>query len=411
MRQAPTNVGAVNPVLVLILIIVAGLALTRIPSVTERVAKLPLVHAAGTPLLLLGVVLGPLSGVLSDEVLDTLAPVMALAIGWTGAAFGARLPWRLIRRVPPGFLALASLPAGGSFLAVTGATIVLALLIPALRAAWQPLALVALTHGALAAVAASAVVELAARLTGVRHARARRLALGATIQTAWGALAFTLVLAADHPRRHLGGPLGGAGWLVLVLGSGVLLGVMFLGFSRLRTADDLPLALLGTVLFGAGVGYAAGLSPFIVCAIGAAIVANYSPERRAVARRLAAWEPPIYVVFMILAGALLRLSTLWLVPAACVLAAVRIAARWGAGRLERDRPSLGLAGIAQGSVVLALGLNFLLVYRGLVPVAAEAVLSVVVIGMVLAQLAAPYCLARALRAPQLTSSPAPAEVS
>ena len=400
-----------NPVLVLLLIIAAGLALTRIPRVTERLVKLPLVHAAGTPLLLLGVVLGPASGVLSDAVLDTLAPVMALAIGWTGASFGARIPWRLIRRVPPAFVTVASLPAAASFLAVTVVAIVLALLIPALRAAWRPLALVSFTLGALAAVAASAVVQLVAQMGGVRHARAKRLALGTTIQTAWGALAFTLILAADHPRGHLGGPLGGAGWLILVLGSGVLLGVMFLGFSRLRTADDLPLALLGTVLFGAGVGYAAGLSPFIVCAIGAAIVVNYSPERRAVARRLAAWEPPIYVVFMVLAGALLRLPTLWIVPAACILAAVRIAARWGAGRLAKDRPSLGMAGIAQGSVVLALALNFLLVYHGIVPVAAEGVLSVVVIGMVLAQLAAPYCLAQAFRAPQLTSSPAPAEVS
>ena len=386
MRQAPTNIRAVNPVLALALVVVAGLAATRLPRTTTRLVNLRLLNATGTPLLLLGVVLGPATGVLSDAVLDALSPMMALAIGWTGAAFGSRIHWRVMRRIPRAVWTLAAVRAAASFLAVAGGVVALALLIPALRATWQPLTVVALALGSMAAVAR--------RIRGPRHVLA-------TLETIFGALAFTLILASDHPRGPVGGFLGGVGWLILALGSGVLVGVLFLGLARLRDARDLPLALLGTVLFGAGVGYAAGLSPFVVCAVAAGIITHRSHEGGLVATRLEAWEGPLYAAFMILAGALLGVSTIWILPAAILLAALRVGARWVVGRYWKGAPRGRLAGLRQDGVVLALALNFLLIYRA--TPAADAVLVVVVVGVVLAQLATAY--------PLLTSSPAPAEVS
>jgi hypothetical protein len=388
MRQASTNVRAVNAVLVLALVILAGLVATRPPRVAPRYLNLRLVHATGTPLLLLGVLLGPASGVLSDAVLSALAPAIALAIGWAGAAFGSRIPWRVVRRIPRAVWTLAALRAGASFLAVAAGAVVLALLIPALRASWRPLAIVTLALASLAAVSR--------RIRGPRH-------VAATLETAFGALALTLVLASDHPRGPVGGLVGGAGWLILSLGSGALVGVLFVGLARLRDARDLPLALLGTVLFGAGVGYALGLSPFVVCAVAAGIIAHRAPERRAVAARLQTWEAPLYVVFLILAGALLGVHTFWIVPAAVVLAVLRVGARWAVDRYWKGVPRRRFAGLRQDGVALALALNFLLIYRVTAPAAGEAVLAVVVIGVVLAQLATAY--------PLLTASPAPAEVS
>jgi len=385
MRQAPTKIRAVNPVLALALVVLAGLAATRLPRINSRLVNLRLLHATGLPLLLLGVLLGPASGVLNDAVLDALAPMTALAIGWTGAAFGSRIHWRVVRRIPRPVWMLAVVRAGASFLAVAGGVLALAI-IPALRATWQPMAVVALALGAMAAVAR--------RIRGPRHVLA-------TLETALGALAFTLVLASDHPRGPVGGLLGGVGWLILALGSGVLVGVLFLGLARLRDVRDLPLALLGTVLFGAGVGYAAGLSPFVVCAVAAGIIAHRSPEGGLVATRLEAWEGPLYAAFMILAGALLGVSTIWILPAAVLLAALRFGARWAVGHYWKGAPRGRLAGLRQDGVVLALALNFLLIYRA--TPAADAVLVVVVVGVVLAQLATAY--------PLLTSSPAPAEVS
>lgn len=407
-----------NPVLVLTLVIIAGLAATRLPRVAPRHVTLQLVRAAGTPLLLLGVLLGPGGGVLDEEALRTLAPVMAVAIGWTGAAFGARLQWRVLRRIPRPFWALSVMQAAAAYLLVAGAVLLLAWAIPPLRAAWRPVSVAVLALAAVAAVSGPGVVEVTARTAGVRHAVAKTLGTAATLDTVLGTLAFTLALAADHPWRLAGGTLRAGGWMLMALGSGVVVGVLFLGLARLRAAADLPVALLATVVFGAGVGYATGLSPFMVCALAAVVIVNRSPERRAVAAQLLAWEPPIYAVFLVLSGALLGVRTLWIVPAAALLAAVRVAARWGAVRYGRRLagdaglpPDVGLAGTAQGGVALALGLNFLLIYRGSSPGAAEAVITTIVLSVVLAQLGAPVFMKRALRAPQLTSSPAPAEVS
>jgi len=80
------------------------------------------------------------------------------------------------------------------------------------------------------------------------------------------------------------------------------------------------------ILCGAGVSYAAGLSPFVVCALEAAVFMSFSPAdvRHAIAGLLRRWEVALYAAFLIVAGALLRPLTVWLLPAAVVLALIRV---------------------------------------------------------------------------------------
>src|SRR5438445_265431 len=53
-----------------------------------------------------------------------------------------------------------------------------------------------------------------------------------------------------------------------------------LGARRgLPAPEHLGLELLGTLMFGAGIGYATGLSPVVVCALAAAAIVNASPRR------------------------------------------------------------------------------------------------------------------------------------
>ncbi|HVH09007.1 MAG TPA: hypothetical protein VM736_04345, partial [Gemmatimonadales bacterium] len=130
-------------------------------------------------------------------------------------------------------------------------------------------------------------------------------------------------------------------------------------------------ALLVTLCFGAGVGYAADLSPLLVCALTTGLVVNLSPRRHVVRQVLAHWERPVYAVVLVVTGALLTLPTWWLLLAGPLVAAARLAGKWGAGLLARDvfrvpgdAPQVGLATVAQGGVALALGLNFFLMYGG-----------------------------------------------
>jgi len=79
----------VSPVLALAGLAAIGLLATRLPPVPWRhVTSLDLVLAAGGPLVLLGVVLDRGIDLINRPVLDALAPVTALAIGWIGAASG-----------------------------------------------------------------------------------------------------------------------------------------------------------------------------------------------------------------------------------------------------------------------------------------------------------------------------------
>src|SRR5881398_1886937 len=129
----------VNPVLALGLLAVAGLLAARLPRPSStRPPSLDLALTAGAPLVLLGLVLGPGIELLARPLWRALAPLTAFAIGWIGAALGARFEWRYVRRIPRGTWLLAGLSATGAFAAVALAVALLARLVPTLGAAWTP---------------------------------------------------------------------------------------------------------------------------------------------------------------------------------------------------------------------------------------------------------------------------------
>jgi hypothetical protein len=319
----------------------------------------------------------------------------------------------LLRRIPPRVWGLAALQAAIVLIATVLTAWLLAHELPALAAAWRPRLPALLTLAAVATISGPSAVALVAQGLGVRRSLTRALGRAALLDTAFGALAFTLALGLYHPRQAFAGGgvvLGWAYWVaVAVAGSGGV-GVLFLWLSRLRTETSaLGLDLLGVILFGSGLGYAAEVSPFVVCALATALIVNLSPLRRQVQALLAAWEPAIYAVFFIVAGALLDLPTVWLVPAALLLGAVRVAARWAAVRYGREwlkvphlPPNVGLATVPQGGVALALASSFTLIYAG--SSAGSTILTTVLVGVLLAQAIAAPLLALALRSapPEVT---------
>ncbi|PYP45773.1 MAG: hypothetical protein DMD42_05045 [Gemmatimonadetes bacterium] len=417
-RQAFANVRDVNesPVLALAGLAAIGLLATRLPPVRWRHAtSFDLVLATGGPLVLLGLVLGPGIDLINRSVLAALAPVTALAIGWIGATLGARFEWRYVRRIGRGTWLLAALAATTAFLVVALGAWLLGRVVPALSAAWAPRLPAVLTLGAVAAVSGPEVVTLVARVAGVRKSAARAFSLAAALETAGGALAFTLPLALHRPYQSAGRVgLDWLAWLVFAVGSAALIGMVFLSLTRGRPERaDVGFALLATLLFGAGVGYAAELSPFLVCALATALIVNASPRRNAVRRVLADWERPIDTVFLVIAGALLTLPTGWLLVAVPLLAAARAAAKWLAVRygslalLAGLPPNAGLGTVAQGGAAIALGLNFLMTYGG---VGGGGVLTTVVLGVATAQLIAPLLMGLALRS-TIASPAAPAPLT
>src|SRR5207253_7229279 len=117
--------------------------------------------------ILLGVVLGPGIDFINRAVLGALAPVAALAIGWIGAALGARFEWRYVRRIGRGTWLLAALSAAAAFAVVALGAWLLTRVVPSLSAAWTPRLPALLTLGAVAAASGPGAVALVARAVGL----------------------------------------------------------------------------------------------------------------------------------------------------------------------------------------------------------------------------------------------------
>src|SRR5439155_6132154 len=93
-----------------------------------------------------------------------------------------------------------------------------------------------LTLGAVAAASGPGAVTLVARAVGVRKSVTRAFSVAAALETAGGALAFTLPLAL-HRAHPLGGhvAVGWLAWLVFAVASGALVGTVFLALTRQRS--------------------------------------------------------------------------------------------------------------------------------------------------------------------------------
>jgi len=388
----------VHPVLALALVILAGIGVTRLSRPSFRHPKLldDLV-ATGVPFLLLGLLLGPGLGVVDAAGLRMLQPLVALAIGWIGALFGARLEWRMVRRISTRTWLIGTTLALPILLVTTVMAWTLARALPPLGEAWgRPLFTAALVLGGALTTAAS---QRGPRL-------GRRNAL---LDTAFGAAAVTVGVALYHPHAALRS-------LALTLVAGMALGGLFVALARgglLSEPRDAGIAAFAVILCGAGFSYVAGLSPFVVCGLEAAVLMSFSPAavRNAVAGLLGRWEVPLYAAFLIVAGTLLRPLTAWLVLAALVLALIRVLVRWVTVRFGLDQvdpvwrslpfappPEFAHSVIRQGATAVALAAGFDLV-RG----SPGAMLVTVLLSVMAAE-------ALALVTP-LTARPRPAEVS
>jgi len=388
----------VHPVLALALVILAGIGVTRLSRPSFHHPKLldDLV-ATGVPFLLLGLLLGPGLGVVDAAGLRMLQPVVALAIAWIGALFGARLEWRMVRRISTRTWLIGTTLALPILLVTTVMAWTLARALPPLGEAWgRPLFTAALVLGGALTTAAS---QRGPRL-------GRRNAL---LDTAFGAAAVTVGVALYHPHAALRS-------LALTLVAGMALGGLFVVLARgglLSEPRDAGIAAFAVILCGAGFSYVAGLSPFVVCGLEAAVLMSFSPAavRHAVAGLLSRWEVPLYAAFLIVAGTLLRPLTAWLVLAALVLALIRVLVRWVTVRFGLDQvdpvwrslpfappPEFAHSVIRQGATAVALGAGFDLV-RG----SPGAMLVTVLLSVMAAEVLA-------LVTP-LTARPRPAEVS
>ncbi len=392
-----------HPILPPLILILVALIGARFSFSTLRAPPGPrLVLRTGTHFLLIGFLLGPhVLGLLSQDSLRQLFPLLGMGLGWIGFLFGLQLDRRNLSHFP---IALHLLAIGQAalvfFLFVGVGGLVLT------GAGFSQRTPMLLLLGAAASACISTPAGIALISTNYRVVGRVRdlLFFVASVDALVGIAALQTIYALFPPGDlGIGLPLlSRLTWIVAALGLGVICGILFLWLTRPRPgSEEMVLFLLGIAAFASGAALQLQLSPLFVSVVMGSVVANFSPDPQRVFRVLHEWEKPIYVVFLLLAGALLDFSTPWIAVLALGYAILR-----GGGKvignlamirvlpLEVTPPRrFGLGLIPQGGISLAMAISGVLTYGGLVlngMDAADLLFAVVVLGVLLSELAGPF---------------------
>lgn len=340
----------------------------------EEVLGISQVITAGFPFVLLGMVARlPAVGILTDEVLAQISPLLRLGLGWLGFVVGFRFHARFFLDLPTGSARLVALVTSVPFLLVLGATGMLLFLSTGIgpEAFADPVfvrdALILGTAGAMAA--ATTTRALPPGPSSERLARVVRL------EELAGIIGLAIVAAYFRPSgTEVTWQLPGAAWLFLTLGLGATVALVVYGvLQRAATDPEFAVLTLGSVSFAAGIAGYLHLSSVVVAFIAGAMLTN-APGRHTVrlGETLERLERPIYLVSLVVIGALWNIFD-WrgwvLVP---VFVVARLVGKWVGARLwnatsefdlsPAERNALVFAPI--GSLAIAIVVNAQLLYPG-----------------------------------------------
>ena len=352
--------------LVLVLIVVGAYLAAHV--LFEWFARRLLI-VSGAEYLLLGILLGPqVSGVLDARVVESFAPVTALALGWMGAIIGSRFVVAQMVRVRDVLYRVAFAESFITLWVVFGLQLFLLRWLFALpmARAWGP----ALALAAFATASADTGIELAARRHGGRGVVVALLRVTSGVNAFVAVLAFGVLLATNHPdSAALPRPLTATEWTVVSIALGAAGGALFhLFLGSEQQVDRLFISLTGVLVLVSGAATYLRLSPVMSAMFFGTMLVNTSRQRAEIAAALARVERPLYFVLLIFAGATWRPSaqTAWALPVLVFIAA-RALGKVGGGRLAARAndllpvlgPNWGRALLGQGGLVLALAMSYL----------------------------------------------------
>ncbi|MBI4819613.1 MAG: hypothetical protein HY791_25290 [Deltaproteobacteria bacterium] len=319
-RRSEVIRAVLGLVAILVLAYLAGHP--RVRELEQRL-RISQVVTAGFPFVLLGL-LGrhPSINVLSDATLREIRPLLPFGLGWIGFAIGFRLDVKAIDPLPRGAVSAVAFATAFPFLLiVSAATLVLfagngfEFDPDVLRAA-----MILGTAGAIAT--ARPLGKEPERKTALLPID--RLTRLLQLEELAAVVGLILIAAVFRPSGSTGWQLPAVAWIFVTLGMGTAFGVVIFALlaSSERSAETIVI-LLGSIAFTSGMASYLRLSPVVVCSLAGILLANFSGDWKSQVRRaLARLEPPIYLVFLVIAGALWRVGDLegWALMVVFVLA-------------------------------------------------------------------------------------------
>jgi Kef-type K+ transport system membrane component KefB len=340
---------------------------------------------SGAEYVVLGILLGPqVSGFMSADVIASFAPIMILALGWTGAALGMNFYLPRLIKIPGATYTIAILEAVLTFGFV--ASLMLVAFSWAFDMSYAKVILPALSLGAIATATSSVATRGS---TDPIHPVAQQLETTASVDGAIAIVSFGLLLCIVHVQVPVADRwMTATEWAAIAIGIGFVCGSLFhLFLGHERNPDRLFIAMAGAIILASGAAAYLRLSPLLPALIIGAILVNTSDHREELQRLMSSVEKPLYFVLLLFAGASWQPSQFdWHLPV-FLYVFVRLAGKIGAARLSArmsgDRALLardwGRGLISQGTIALAIALSYSLNDNELVPnvVFTAAIISVI----------------------------------
>jgi hypothetical protein len=304
-RRAPTVLEVITAIIGLVVIV--GMAyLASHPKVQELEEMLGItaVIAAGFPFVLFGLIAhSEQIGILSGSVLQYLRPFIPLGLGWIGFSIGFRFDVRRLEALPrgvgPALLLTSVLPFAG----IVGACGLILLMTDGLG------------HGTFLR---DAIILGTAAIIGVRPPApnaegptADRIGSLVQLQEGCAMIGLVLVAAFWRPTGHeVGWQLPAFAWIFVTLGMGTALGAVIYGvLHAFRGRSEITVLMLGSIALAAGMASFLRLSPIAVCFIAGALIFNFPGTWKEQVRvALVKLERPIYLVFLVVAGAMWQVT-------------------------------------------------------------------------------------------------------
>ncbi len=360
----------------------------HVPDLFQRL------FAGGWVFILFGILLGPsLLGVIDHQVVLRLSPIVTIGLFWIAFLFGFHLSARDLRRISEPVFAFAF---GQSIFAMAVVGV----------ASW--FFLVRFFPGLDYSVLAVAAATLAACASGTNQSTLLRLTYHPRFRGTSAQLAAVTATLDDLPailvtggltffwHRSLAGevPLPGIVWLAAAVFLGVFGGFVMKGLLDKAENEQVRLLMvMGCFGIGGGLSAYLHLSPIFIGAVMGATFANIGGRDEKVFDVLHRSEGTFYVLFLVLAGGMLRITSAALPLLVLIYLVFRIAAKVlggyiflpGQWRARGEGPPrlIGLALLSQGGMALAFAIH----YKSLYPSAiADPVVAVIIFGVIVNEL-------------------------
>jgi Kef-type K+ transport system membrane component KefB len=323
----------------------------------------------GMEFLVLGVLLGPrATGLITQQVMADLEPVIYLTLGSIGLLIGIEVTWEQVRKTSSALFGVMAWDTAVVMAVVASVTyLVLHFLFPQFPPNERLLASAIL--GITASVSSPTIIGLMSRILPSRGPFTTTTKIVAALNPFVPLIVFGLIFTVGRPGFFGYEALGaGALWWLFLNAVALALGFLMVLFTRERCSDDeMLLLIVGTVLLVGGVCYFLQLSSLYTGMLMGFVVGNLSRKRDQIFRDLLLIEKILYVAFLILVGATLNIDSGWVFAVAALYVLVRFVFKFIAtgGAIASKLPERtsmgrrsGLVFTAQGGIALAIALDF-----------------------------------------------------